>query len=102
VSGCAVPILKDLPWINGFAFFIRRSLWEQLGGFDPNLPDYGNEVELCRRVLAMGYRTVWVRNSYVHHFSGESYKEAIGVEAINTRIKVAENYIDRKHGSSNL
>src|SRR5208283_4438084 len=44
------PVLMDLPWVSGFAFFIRLALWQELGGFDPNLPDYGNEVELCHRV----------------------------------------------------
>ncbi len=71
-------VLRDLPWVSGFAFFIRRSLWEQLRGFDRNLPDLGNEVELCIRVLRMGHRVVWVRNSYIHHLGGASYSKTTG------------------------
>jgi len=67
------PVVMDLPWISGFAFFIRRSLWEEVSGFDEKLPDYDNEVELCDRIGKLGYRMAWVRNSYVHHFGGESY-----------------------------
>lgn len=58
----------------GFALFIRRSLWEQAGGFDQRLPDYGNEMELCRRIAEEGYRLVWIRNSYIHHFGQQSYR----------------------------
>jgi GT2 family glycosyltransferase len=94
---CSNLIITDLPWVCGFAFFIRRSLWEELGGFDPNLPDYGNERELSNRVREKGYRTVWVRNAYIHHFAGESYKTAIGLEAIHARSQAADQYIDQKH-----
>jgi GT2 family glycosyltransferase len=86
------PVVTDLPWIAGFAFFIRRGLWEELGGFDRNLRDYGNEVELCNRVSQMGYRNVWIRNSYIHHFGHQSYRASIGDKAIRSRIRAAELY----------
>lgn len=95
------PILTDTPWVAGFALFIRRSIWEQLGGFDPNIPDYGNEVELCRRVLRMGYRAVWVRNSYIHHFGGASYVKSIGIESILARARAADDYIKQKYNKCN-
>jgi GT2 family glycosyltransferase len=73
LAGCSGTVLKDLPWVCGFALFIKLSLWQQLGGFDRNIPDYGNENELCTRVLGVGYRVVWIRNSYIHHFGAASY-----------------------------
>jgi GT2 family glycosyltransferase len=89
--------VTDLPWISGFALFIRRGIWEQLGGFDQNLPDYGNDVELCRRVLGIGYRAVWVRNSYIHHFASASYGKTIGPNSILARIRIAQDYIHHKY-----
>ena len=93
------PAVVDLPWVAGFAFFIRRNLWEQLGGFDPNLPDYGNEIELCKRILAKGYRTVWIRNSYIHHLGEQTYRQTIGTEAIIARIHAAEIYTEQRHST---
>jgi GT2 family glycosyltransferase len=93
---CSDIIVTELPRVHGFAFFIKRSLWEQLGGFDRNLPDYGNEVELCRRILGLGYQVVWVRNSYIHHFGQKSYRKTIGLSAILQRIRTAEKYIQEK------
>lgn len=84
--------LKDLPWVSGFAFFVRRTLWEQLGGFDRNLVDLGNEVELCIRVLRAGYRAVWVRDSYIHHFGGRSYCSKTG-DTYAGATKVAAEYL---------
>ena len=93
-----VPVVTDLDWLSGFAFFVRRSLWEEVGGFDENLPDYGNEKELCWRVAKMGYRNVWVRQAYIHHFGKQSYSKAIGSGEISARIHEAESYMERKHG----
>jgi GT2 family glycosyltransferase len=86
----------DLSEAGGFAFFIRRHLWKLLGGLDPNLPDYGNESELCKRVLKRGMRIVWTRNSYIHHFGQQSYG-VMGGETINERSRAARNYINEKH-----
>jgi len=69
----------------GFAFFIRRSLWEQLGGFNIGLPDFGNEVDLCMRVKQRGYRAVWVKGSYIHHFGSVSYSACDARELLKKR-----------------
>jgi len=83
----------DLPEISGFAFFIRREVWENFGGFDENLPDYGNETELCIRLLKSGWRLVWTQNSYIHHFGKMSYNEMKVPKVIK-----AQAYIREKHG----
>ena len=83
----------DLPQVGGFAFFIRRGLWKHLGGFDPNLPDYGNEFELCRRILKLGIRVVWTQKSYIHHFGAQSYGEELSYELS----RAAQDYIHKKH-----
>jgi GT2 family glycosyltransferase len=101
VASCADPLVSDLTFVCGFAFFMRRSAWNQFGGFDRNLPDYGNEVELCKRVAAEGYRRVWVRNAYIHHFGSQSYREAIGNKAIAERNNAALAYIRGKLRSPN-
>jgi GT2 family glycosyltransferase len=90
------PII-DVPFLFGFAFFIRRSVWDDLDGFDKNLPDYGNEREFCRRVLQRSMRIVWSKASYIHHFGSESYGRILGLAAIQERCLQAESYIEAKH-----
>ncbi|MBN1506419.1 MAG: glycosyltransferase [Sedimentisphaerales bacterium] len=84
----------DLPQISGFAFFIRHGVWESFDGFDENLPDYGNEFELCIRLSRAGWRLVWTAASYIHHFGKASYQETRDARSV-----VARGYIARKHGS---
>lgn len=81
-----------VPEVTGFALFIRRKLWDQLGGFDQNLSDYGNESELCRRLLRRGFRIVWTQNSYIHHFGQGSYSSK-GLKEIRKRRLEATKYI---------
>jgi GT2 family glycosyltransferase len=90
-------VVSDLPWISGFALFLRRRVWEELDGFDMNLPDYGNEVELCKRLKNLQYRVVWVRNSYIHHIGRQTYESSIGAEEILARSEAAKQYIKQKH-----
>lgn len=92
-------VVMDLAWVSGFAFFIRRSLWEQFGGFDHNLPDYANEEELCDRVAERGFRLVWIRDSYIHHFGEQSYRDSIGDEGILARKRAAQAYVREKKRS---
>ena len=93
------PVVTDLVWASGFAFFIRRVTWEDLGGFDRNLPDYGNEIELSKRVAHKGFRRVWVRNAYIHHLGGQSYRESLSDEGISSRTQAALAYIREKESS---
>jgi GT2 family glycosyltransferase len=69
----------DLPYVGGFAFFVRRAIWDEMGGFDKHLPDYGNELEFCRRLTRRGLRIVWSKTSYIHHLGNESYGRTIGL-----------------------
>lgn len=78
----------------GFAFFIRRELWEALGGFDPGLPDYGNESDLCVRARLRGYRVVWVKNSYIHHFGRKSYS-LLGSREVIKKMEYGKTVMER-------
>jgi GT2 family glycosyltransferase len=86
----------DLPSLGGFAFFVRRTVWDQVGGFDKNLPDYGNETEFCWRLKKAGLRSVWSKGAYIHHFGSESYGRTLGFGTISSRCIEAESYIREK------
>ena len=47
VGGQAEP--RTVDWLGGAAFMVRRSVLEQLGGFDENFFMYMEETDLCKR-----------------------------------------------------
>ena len=88
--------LVDLPLICGFAFFIKKSVFNSAGKFDQNLSCYGNEKELLIRIRYAGYRTVWVKNSFILHLGKMSYSNS-GVDVPRAQVD-ADRYIIKKHG----
>jgi GT2 family glycosyltransferase len=99
VAGRANAAPVDRPFVGGFAFFVRRTVWNDLGGFDTNLPDYGNEKEFCRRVLQADLRIVWSTRSYIHHLGKQSYGRVFSRTSIARRSALADAYLARKHGA---
>jgi len=60
-------------WLSGAALLLRRSLVEQLGGFDPRFFLYFEETDLCRRAKHRGWE-VWAHGgaSARHRMGGSS------------------------------
>ena len=51
---------RDVSAVTGACLAIRRELFHQLGGFDQLFPNNYNDVDLCFRVRAQGYRVICV------------------------------------------
>ena len=96
IAGRQQPLV-DLPEVSGCAFFVRKDIWEQMEGFDRNLRDYGNESELCTRLLTHGWRVVWTRASYIHHFGRQTYSRIWEENHILDRAHAARLYMNQKH-----
>ncbi|MHA7816235.1 MAG: glycosyltransferase [Pseudohaliea sp.] len=64
---------KDVDYVSGACLMVRRSLWDELGGFDERFaPAYYEDADLCFAVRAAGYRVVYQPASRVFHFEGVS------------------------------
>ena len=46
---------------------IRRDVWDQVGGFDGNLPLFRDDIDFCWRVHAVGYDVRVVTDAVVYH-----------------------------------
>ncbi|MEQ8850306.1 MAG: glycosyltransferase family 2 protein [Phycisphaerales bacterium] len=58
--------------VSGCFFLIRRSVWEQLGGFDEAFFMYGEEADLCLRARALGCDPVVTPDAEIVHHGGAS------------------------------
>jgi GT2 family glycosyltransferase len=63
---------RDVDQPPGAAFLVRRALWQELGGFDPQLWLFFNDVDLCRRLAASGQRIAYVAEARILHHEGAS------------------------------
>ena len=65
--------VKEADYISGAAVMIRRSLWEEIGGFDERFaPAYYEDSDLAFEVRRHGYKVVYQPLSVVVHFEGVS------------------------------
>ena len=53
--------------VNTAGMLVRRRVLEELGGFDPQLPIFGNDVDFGWRAAAAGHRTLIVPQAVVFH-----------------------------------
>lgn len=65
-------------WVPGAFALVRRDLFERLGGFDERFFLYYEEVDLCRRIRAAGYRVQYWPELRVHHIGGVSARTVAG------------------------
>ncbi|MDQ1437930.1 MAG: N-acetylglucosaminyl-diphospho-decaprenol L-rhamnosyltransferase [Acidimicrobiaceae bacterium] len=67
--GVAAP---DVDWVSGSCLVVRRSVWEDLGGFDESYFMYAEDVDLCWRAKANGWRVAFEPAASVVHVQGAS------------------------------
>ena len=60
----------EVDWVTGAALAVRRSLWRELGGFDPRFALYAQDLDLCLRARALAWRVAVVPDSRVVHHHG--------------------------------
>lgn len=60
--------IKDVPFIGGAATFVRKPVFDALGGFDNGIVQWGYEdIELSIRLWLHGHRVVVVPDSVIYH-----------------------------------
>lgn len=59
------------------AIFIRRSVFDEIGGFDPEMFLYGEDRDICWRTFLYGYKVVVVPEAFFLHDSFCSMKDGV-------------------------
>ena len=58
--------------MTGGCLLLRRSVFEELGGFDESLAVAFNDVDLCLRIRDAGLRIVWTPAAELYHHESVS------------------------------
>ena len=65
----------DVCWASGAALLVKTDLYLELGGLDPLFFAHMEEIDLCCRMLAAGYRVCAISDSQVFHVGGASLNQ---------------------------
>lgn len=84
--------VRDVLAVGSAGMLVRRDVWDALGGFDPALPLFRDDLDLCWRARSAGHRVVVVPDAQVRHAEAAS-TGARPVHAGPSRVRRA----DRQH-----
>ena len=84
-------------YVSGAAMLIERAVFEGLGGFDHNFFMFYEDIDLCMRANAAGYRTIIEPRWLVRHARRHSTEQRFG-EAVTWSYESGVRF-HAKHGS---
>jgi GT2 family glycosyltransferase len=58
---------RDALAVGSAGLLVRRDVWEHLGGFDPGLLLYRDDLDFCWRVQAAGFRVRVITDAVIYH-----------------------------------
>jgi N-acetylglucosaminyl-diphospho-decaprenol L-rhamnosyltransferase len=90
-------VARDAGWLSGSCVLVRRSVFDQLGGFDPRFFMYFEDVDLGNRIGKAGYRNLYwptasVTHSGAHSTTGAASDAMIRAHHSSARLFLATKY----------
>jgi GT2 family glycosyltransferase len=65
---CALSSVRDYSAVTAACLMLRRSVFDQVGGFDEEFGIGFNDTDLCLRILAAGYRNLYDGATILYHY----------------------------------
>lgn len=62
--------------VSGSFMFLRRKVYEDVGGLDEQFFMYGEDLDWCYRIQQAGWKIYYVHSTQIVHFKGESAKRS--------------------------
>jgi GT2 family glycosyltransferase len=86
--------------VSGAAILVRREVFEEVGGFNPEYFMYTEEIDLCYVIQRAGWKVLHSSEAQVIHFGGQSSKKCEdGFDDVTMRDSICR-FFRRTRGSS--
>ena len=90
----------EVDFVQGCFMFFRKTVFEEVGGFDPNLFLYYEEMDICTRLQNKGHKAVYHPGSDFYHIHEASTSVSIKTTgAKKAQILYSYLYVLRKNHS---
>jgi len=64
--------VAEIDILTGAFMFIKKEVYDKIGGFDEDFFMYGEDIDLSYRITKAGFKNFYVGSNKVLHFKGES------------------------------
>jgi hypothetical protein len=98
--------IRDVDWVAGACLLMRRSFFEELGGFDPRFFLFFEDTDLCRRCWKAGKRVVYYPPARArdrrHRLSEGGFLTIFTKKTVRIHLLSALKYFWKWRGSSKI
>jgi GT2 family glycosyltransferase len=91
--------VHSVDWVYGTFMAVRRDVFDGLGGFDGSYFLYGEDLDLCHRVRAAGYRVVYFADATITHRGNRSGARRWGTRRDVEVLKGTLRFFRRRRGA---
>jgi GT2 family glycosyltransferase len=70
----------DIAWVLGASMIVRRSILNDIGGFDERFFLYGEDLDLCLAIRKAGWSIGFISDAEVVHWGGQSERNTLPIE----------------------
>jgi N-acetylglucosaminyl-diphospho-decaprenol L-rhamnosyltransferase len=95
------PVRRDAGWLSGACVLVRKSAFDELGGFDDGYFMYFEDVDLGYRLGKAGYRNVYEPAAIVVHSGAHSTSDH-SAQMIIVHHQSARRFLTRKYSGWHL
>lgn len=85
----------DVDWIVGAFYVVRRSAWEEVGGFDESYFLYFDDVDLCERLHRRGWKLHFDPDVVIQHAHQGASRKTLAGFAMRHHIRSASLFFLR-------
>jgi GT2 family glycosyltransferase len=68
--------VNEVDAISGSFMFLKKEVYDKVGGFDQRFFMYGEDLDFCYRIQSAGYKVYYVPWTEIIHYKGESTKRS--------------------------
>src|SRR5690606_4909478 len=94
-------LAQEISAVTAACLFVRREVFEEVGGLDEKLSVAFNDVDFCLRVRAAGYRNLWTPFARLYHHESASRGYEDTPEKV-LRFRSEEDFMKARWGDSLL
>lgn len=96
VGGTATPY--EVEALSGACLAVTRSAFEQVGGFTESYFMYGEDIDLCYKLRAAGWKVFHLPETCLVHFGGGSSQKAPGESSVVTMRASVQHFLRLRRG----
>ncbi len=90
---------SEVGWVSGASMFVRReAVGEKI--FDESFFIFGEDMDLCDRVRAGGWKVFYSSDVSVFHYHGSSYEKQSATEVMEMAIKGPRLFFKKYHSKA--